>query len=377
MSAFGPIMHMFRKELIEIRRSGLIGLLFVAPLFQVIIFGYVATTDIKNVKTLICDEDNSALSRALSQKFANSEYFSITRFARSPDAIQRSFSANQVRLAVRIPVDFSSNIKKGRKARVQVIVDGSDSNMALVTMNRAIVMVMNFTEYAYAEKLAMMKNLAGELPSVAMEERIWFNPELKSANTMIPGVIGLILMIITLVVTSVSLVREKESGNIEQIVVTPIKPFQIIAGKILPYIFVALIDIVTIVVASLLIFNISFQGSFFLLVFLSLFMILTNLGIGIFISTISSTQQQTILTDFFFLFPNMLLSGFIFPIKNMPEPIQWLTYFVPLRYYMEIIRGVFLKDLSFRELLPQTLALAGFSVVIFTLSVLLFRKKLS
>ena len=191
---------------------------------------------------------------------------------------------------------------------------------------------------------------------------------------MVPGVIAMILAVVTMIVTSLSLVREKESGNIEQMVVTPVKPWQIILGKIIPYILVAFIDIIIIVLISLLIFDISFEGSFTLLLALSFFMIFTNIGIGILISTISSTQQQAMLSSVFILLPNMLLSGFIFPIKNMPLILQWISYVIPMRYYLVIVRGIFLKDLGFVELLPQTLVLFIYGLIVFSLAIKQFKK---
>ena len=226
----------------------------------------------------------------------------------------------------------------------------------------------------FEKQFAVVKNLIGPTPGISLQERVWYNPELKSANVMVPGVIGLILAIITLVIMSVSIVREKEAGNIEQMAVTPIRPSQIIAGKIIPYIILGLVDITLVVVTCGIIFQTPFEGSFILLLALSFFMILVNLGIGLFISTISATQQQAMFSSIFFMMPNILLSGFLFPIKNMPLVLQWLTYFIPMRYYIVIIRGIFLKNLGFFELLPQTLALFVYGIIIFTLAVMQFRK---
>ncbi|MHB9155729.1 MAG: ABC transporter permease [Endomicrobiales bacterium] len=373
----GPVFQVFKKELLEIRRGRVAALLLIAPLAQVVIFGFVATTDIVHVETMICDEDGSARSRRLADKFSHTEYFDVVSFTREPSDIQPAFNRNKARLAVRVGKGFSRDIKKGGQVPVQLIVDGSNSNMAAIVLNYSGIMVRDYSREVFETRMEQMKKTLGDLPSVNMEERVWYNPELKSANTMVPGVIGLILMLITLVVTSISLVREKESGNIEQLIVTPIKPYQIIIGKILPYILLALVNVVLITVLSMLVFDLSFQGSFLLLLTLSLFMIVANLGVGIFVSTVSSTQQQAMLSDIFFYLPNMLLSGFIFPIKNMPEFFQWLTYLIPLRYYMVIIRGIFLKGLTFTELYPQVAALALFSVAVFTLAIIRFKKKLS
>lgn len=369
-----PILAIIKKEFIEMKRTRLIALLIIAPILQVIVFGYVATTDIKNVKTVICDRDNSSLSRKLAEKFLKSEYFKVVSYTRNEKDIDRFISGNKAVIGIYIPENFSKNIKRAKKAPVQLIIDGTDSNMSTISLSRAIVIINSFSEDCFKEKMEIMKKVIGGVPSLIMEERIWYNPELKSANTMVPGVVGLILTIVTLVITAVAIVREKETGNIEQVIVTPVKPAEIIAGKVIPYILIALIDIILITLASIFVFRINFEGSFILLVALSSFMIFANLGIGIYVSTISSTQQQALLSAVFFAMPSILLSGFLFPIKNMPEILQLLTYLIPMRYYIVILRGIFLKGLGFMELLPQTLALFIFGIIIFTLAIKQFRK---
>jgi len=373
-SILGPVKHIVQKEFIELRRTRLIVFLLVSPILMSIVFGYVATTDVTHVRTLICDEDNTVLSRNLADKFNHTEYFRITAFTRTPTDIQKIIGGNKAKICIRIPKRFEEYIKKGQKSPVQVLVDGTDSNSAGISMSRAIQIISAFSNEIFADKITAMHNIVGTLPSVVMEERVWYNPELLSAYDMVPGVLALILAVVTMIVTSLALVREKESGNIEQMLVSPIKPWQIIAGKIIPYIFISFVDIITIVVISLLLFHISFRGSFLLLLALSFFVILTNLGLGILISTISTTQQQGMLSAIFFMLPQILLSGFIFPIKNMPGAIQLLSYIVPMRYYLIIVRGIFLKDMTFTELLPQTLALFAFGIIVFTLAIKEFRK---
>jgi len=369
-----PIFYMIKKEFIEIKRSKLIGLLIIAPIIQVIIFGYVATTDIKNVKTILCDMDNSTESKKLCDKFLNTEYFKIVDKIKNPNEIDKFILQNKAVIAISIPAKFSSDLKNSKKTFVQIIVDGTDSNMSTISLSRAVMIINSFSEDYFKPKIEIIKKIAGGVPEIIMEERIWYNPELKSANTMVPGVVGLILTIVTLAITAVAIVREKESGNIEQVLVTPIKPSEIIAGKVIPYIIIALLDIILITVTSIVVFRINFEGSFILLIGLSLFMILANLGLGIFVSTISTTQQQALLSSIFIAVPSILLSGFLFPIKNMPEILQLLTYLIPMRYYMVILRGIFLKGLGFFELLPQTLALLIFGIVIFSIAIKEFRK---
>ena len=369
-----PVGHMMKKEFIEMRRSKLVIMLIIAPIIQAIVFGYVATTDITHVPTMICDEDSSSQSRALSDKFLNSEYFDIVDLTRNPQTIQGELGSNRAKVCIRIPNDFEKRIKRGETAVVQIIGDGTDSNSATQTMSRAQLIIMAFSNNIFADKITSMRSVVGTLPSVSMEERVWYNPELASANVMVPGVIGLILTIVTLVIMSLSIVREKESGNIEQMVVTPITPLQIIAGKVIPYIAIGLADIVLVVVVCGLIFKTPFVGSFLLLMVLSFLMIMVNLGMGILIYKVSATQQQAMFSSIFIMMPNILLSGFMFPIKNMPVVLQWLTYLIPMRYYMVIIRGIFLKGLGFMELLPQSAALFVYGVIVFTAAIRAFRK---
>lgn len=371
----GPAIHVLKKEIIEMRRTNMIRFLVIAPVIQAIVFGFVATTDIKNVPTLICDEDNSAISRELAGKFVNNGYFKVTRVTHNPSEIEKELGENKAKICIRIAAGLQDNIKKSKKSQVQLIGDGTDSNSAVLSMSRAALMIMQFSNDKFEGKIEAIKKTMGPLPQLSMEERVWYNPELKSSHVMVPGVMGLILAIVTLVIMSISIVREKEAGNLEQMVVTPITPSQIIAGKITPYILIGLVDIALVVVTCGLIFRTPFEGSFILLLSLSIFMILVNLGIGIFISTVSATQQQAMFMAIFFLMPNILLSGFLFPIKNMPEVLQWLTYIIPMRYYMVIIRGIFLKGLGFFELLPQTAALFVYGLIIFTLAVKRFKKK--
>jgi ABC-2 type transport system permease protein len=372
-----PVFYMIKKEMTEIKRTGMIKMLIVAPIIQMIIFGYVATTDIKHVSTAICIEKPSAQARGLADKFINSEYFNVKYEVNNPEEIDEILGKSKALIAIRIPAEFDTLIKKGKPVKVQVIIDGSDSNASLISMNRASSIIQGFSADVFAEKMEMMKPLIGNLPEIKLEERVWYNPELKSAQTMVPGVMGMILMIITIIITAVSIVREKENGNIEQLVVTPIKPIEIIAGKTIPYIIFALADIVLITALCLLIFNISLEGSFVLLLSLSMFMIFANLGLGILISTVSSTQQQAMLTSMFFIVPNILLSGFIFPINNMPAALQFIAYGLPLTHYNVILKGIFLKDLGFMELLPQTMALIAFGAVIFAVAIKQFRKTVS
>ncbi|HRU38790.1 MAG TPA: ABC transporter permease, partial [Candidatus Goldiibacteriota bacterium] len=244
----GPAVHVMKKEITEIVKTGMIRFLVAAPIIQAVIFGYVATTDIKNVPTLICDEDDSRDSRELAGKFMNNSYFTVTRVIHNPSEIEKDIGENRSKVCVRIPNGFRDDIKTGRKAQVQLIGDGTDSNSAVLTMTRAQLMVIQFSNDKFRAKIEAVKKNIGRLPQLSMRERVWYNPELKSSHVMVPGVMGLILAIVTLVVMSISVVREKEAGNLEQMVVTPIRPSQIIAGKIIPYVVIGLVDITLVVI---------------------------------------------------------------------------------------------------------------------------------
>jgi ABC-2 type transport system permease protein len=364
-----PIGYVFKKELLEIKRTRLIFLLLMAPVVQTVIFGFVATTDIKNVETLICDRDRTPESRRFIDYFRNSDDFKVLKITADPGEIDRGFRRNEIIVSLWIPLGFSSEMKRGKRVKVQILIDGSDPNKGVISLNRAAAMTG-----AFSQDIARKFSPKISFPTVETEERVWYNPGLESADSMVPGVIGLILLIVTLQATAVSIVREKESGNIEQVVVTPIHPYEVILGKTLPYIVIGMVDIALTTVVSLIVFGAPFQGSFLLLLGLSFFIILANLGMGIFISIVSSTQQQAMLGSIFFMLPNILLSGFAFPIANMPDVLQYFTYLIPLRYYMVIIKGIFLKGLNFFELLPQVIPLLIFGTALFTLSIKKFRK---
>lgn len=373
---FNPktIKHIVRKELIHIKRGNMLPMILVAPLIQIIIFGYVLTTEVKHIPLMIVDGSNSSYSRELIDKFSHTEYFNLKTISRDPGDIQPSLTGGDVVCALNIPADFEKNIKKAKETPVQFITDGSDSNAGNMAVSYASGIIASYSAEVFKEKMDQFKMIIGSIPGVSMEQRVWYNPDLSNTNTMIPGIAGMILMIVTMMIAALSLVKEKENGNMEHLMVTPIKPYELLIGKIIPYIVFGLLDITLITILGILIFDIPFKGNFVLLLSLSLINIFVNLGIGIFISTVSATQQQAMISAIFFMMPNMLLSGFIFPIKNMPEVIQYLTYILPLRYYMVILRGIFLKGLTFTDLIPEAGALLLYAVIIFTLSVKKFRR---
>jgi ABC-2 type transport system permease protein len=367
---------MVRKEFYQIRQDKrMMVVSILAPFLQVLILGYAATTDIRNSSLVVCDLDRTAVSREFVRKFTNSGYFVETRAVDAQDDVDRFLERGDASVALVLPTGFGNNVVGKKPARVQLLVDGSDANTANVLLGYANQIVAQYSTIMFAESWAMHRG--AKVGLVIPEPRVWFNPDLLSANFMVPGVVALVLMIITMTLTSLGIVREKEIGTLEQLLVTPIKPYQLIIGKLVPFTIIGFIDVLIVLAIAQYWFEVPMRGSLFILFGLSALFILTTLGLGLFISTIAKSQQQAMLiAQFFFFMPFMFLSGFAFPISNMPEVIQYISYVMPLRYFLEIVRGIFLKGLGVFELWDQALALLVIGVTVLTLSVLRFRRTL-
>lgn len=366
------------KEFLQIRRDRrMLPLVLLAPVVQVVLLGYAATVDVKNISLVVYDADRSVESRHYVERFTNTGYFTVEAYVSDPDELDAYLDKTKATLAMRIPLHFGRDVEVGRQTEIQLVADGSDANTANIALNYAAQITGGYARSILTRQL-MRLGPSVSVPRVTPRTRVWFNPDLRSANYMIPGVIAMILMIITATFASAAIVREKEAGTIEQILVTPIKSHQFILGKLLPFTIIGFADVVLVLGVAVNWFDIPLKGSVLLLFALCGLFILTTLGLGLFVSTISKTQQQAMMTaQFFIFFPFIFLSGFTFPIENMPEIVQGLTYLIPLRYFMEIIRGLFLKGAGIETLWPQALALLGFGVTILSLSVAGFRKRLS
>ena len=368
---FGRIKHMIIKEFIQTFRNRKNWvLLFGFPIIQLFMFGYVVTTDVNNISTAFYDRDMSQESRELTRRLQASGYFSISHYPQSDDEIRDLLDRGKVLCAIQVNERFSSDISKGKTAEVQVIVDGTDSNTAMIAMNYASKIIGGYA----ADRAAPAVKV--RLTRIEFRTRFWYNPDLKSRNYNVPGVIASIIMLVCLMLTSMSVVREREMGTIEQLMVSPIRPFELMLGKTLPFAIISFFDMIIVIVVGTLWFGITIKGSLFLLFLGTTVYLLSVLGIGLFISTILRTQQQALMATMFFFMPALLLSGFMFPIENMPEGFQYLTYLNPLRYFLIIIRGVFLKGSGFEILWPQIAALLLLGSIIITLSALRFRKRL-
>jgi ABC-2 type transport system permease protein len=370
------VLEIVRKEFYQIRQDKrMLGLSIMAPVVQVLLLGYAATTDIKNTTMVVCDQDRTAESRAFVHTFTSSGYFIHGYDVNTPGEVDRYIENARATMALVIPRGFAGDLLTHKTSTVQIVLDGTDANTSTVLLNYATQIVGTFSQRILLENaLAIQVRTAAR---VVPEPRVWFNPDLKSTNYMVPGVVGLVLMIITMTLTSLGIVKEKEIGTMEQLLVTPIKPYQLILGKLIPFTIIGFADVMIVLALAHYWFNVPMLGSLPLLFALSGLFILTTLGLGLFISTIARTQQQAMLiAQFFFFMPFMFLSGFTFPIANMPQSIQFITWIIPLRYFLEIVRGIFLKGTGMTELWPQAAALFGLGVVIFTLSVVRFQKKL-
>jgi ABC-2 type transport system permease protein len=376
--------NIIRKEFLQtFREPRMRIMLFLPPLLQLIIFGYAVNLDVDNSRLVWMDLDQSPQSRELLASFQGSGRFTVTRYAETAADVQHALDAGKADMAVRVLAGFARDLKHGRTTAVEVLVDGTNSNTASIAGSYAGSIIAAFAAEQNREQ--NLRRLAARtdggpvyaaIPRLDMQARVWFNPDLRSRNYFVPGVVVNIMMLITLMLTAMAIVREKEIGTMEQLMVTPIRPIELMLGKTLPFALVGLVDMALVVTVSLTLFHVPFRGSFVTLFVASLLFLMSTLGSGLFMSTISRTQQQAMLTTFLFFMPAFLLSGFAFPIRNMPLPAQYLTYINPVRYFMTIVRGVFLKGAGVTVLWPEMLALAIFGAVILSLSALRFRKTL-
>ena len=368
------ILHLIRKELIELRRDPrLFVVVIIAPIIQLSVLGYAATTDVKDIPIAIVDADRSTASRELVHRFESSANFKIVAMPGSTSEIDTYLDRGDAWMALSIPADYGRKVGTGRPTTIQIVADGTDSNSTGVAMGYAQTLIGGYVQ-DYTAKAAPGMPVTG---LVQPEIRVWFNPRLESRDFMIPGIVALLLLVITTNLSAMAIVREKEIGTLEQLNVTPLARWELITGKLLPYALIGIIDVVLVLIVSIYWFEVPMRGSIPLLFGMCLIYLLSTLGLGLFVSTISKTQQQAMMTAiFFFLTPMMYLSGFVFPIENMPAWIQPLTYLIPLRYFLIIVRGIFLKGVGLEVLWPQAAALFTWGLIVLTLATLRSSKRL-
>jgi len=361
------LVNLLVKELLQLKRDPkIVPILFIAPMIQLTVLGYAATTDVRRVELAVCDLDRTAASRALIDAFTRSTYFRQVAAVDSQHALQSWIDSSRARIALTIPSGFGADRTAGRPVQVQLVADGSDAMVGTLGLGYA----QNALQHVAEEE-------GFRLP-LELRPTVLYNPDLVSRYFMVPGVLAMILMIMTMMLSSMALVRESELGTMEQLLVTPLSPGAIIVGKLVPYALVGAIEMATALPVVLLWFKVPLQGSLLTLVVLTVPFVLCTLGIGLLVSTLARTQQQAMMiTTFVFMIPQIYLSGFVFPIQNMPRGFQIATYAVPLRYYVQGLRGVFLKGVGLDVLWPQGLAMLGLGLMILSLARLRFRRRLA
>ncbi len=371
------IINIIIKEFLQLKRDPkLFAIVFAAPVLQLIFLGYAATMDVNTVTAVVYDLDKSSTSRNFVENFISSGYFEIIDYPDNYEDLTESIDRGNALIGLVIPRDFEKGIKRLHPVKLQAIFDGSDGNKASIASGYVQGLVSSFSKNILLEQKDK-SGLSFSAGSVIPETRVWYNPDLKTRNFMVPSIMGLILMVITTVLMSMAVVKEREIGTLEQIIVTPIKPFQLIIGKLIPFTILGFIDVLLVTGIMVVWFGIGVRGDFVFLLFASLVFVLSTLGLGLFISTISKTQQQAMLAAMFgLLMPMIYLSGFAFPIENMPESIQMITHIIPLKYYLIILRDVILKGSGYADLIPEILLLFILGGIILMLSSLRFKKRL-
>ena len=378
------LFEIIRKEFRQtFREPRMRYMLSIPPLLQLLIFGYAVNLDVEHSRMAWMDRDDTPSSRDLLAAFQAANRFDIIATPGSDREVQDLLDSGTVETVVRVLPGFERDILRGHTTSVQILLNGTNSNTASIVSGFAGSIVARFASQAMEQQnrsrvTARMASapVHPAVPQLVMQSRVWFNPDLRSRNYFVPGIVVNIITQITLMLTAMAIVREKEVGTMEQLMVTPIRPAELIIGKTLPFALVGFVDTILVVTAAVLFFHVPFRGSALLLFASGSLFLMTSLGAGLFISTISRSQQQAMITAFLFFMPLFLLSGFMFPVRNMPAPVRFLTLLNPVRYFIEIVRGLFLKGSGVSVVWPQMLALAVLGVLILSLSAMRFRKRL-
>jgi len=370
--------QMLIKEFIQVFRDKRTRfVLFGPPIIQMLIFGYAATFEIHHVPTVVLDLDHSQESRELISRFSSSPYFDVQRQLTDYRQIGDLIDQGKATVGLEINAGFAQNLRKGQTAPLQVIVDATNSNTALIASGYITQIALGFAqEYQQDRIYRLSPQMIERMPSVQLEQRPWYNPDLRSRWFFVPGVIGSLTLVLVVTLTAFAVVREREIGTLEQIMVTPIRPAEFILGKTLPFFLIGLFDVSLIATVGTLWFQIPFRGQILVLFAGAILFLLCMLGVGLLISTVSSTQQQAMVSAFFFIMPAITFSGFGFPISTMPQWLQYLTYLSPLRYFLIVLRGTYLKGVGMEILWPQMLAMTALGIGLLTIAVLRFHKAL-
>ena len=363
-----------RKELLHIvRDKRTLAIVFIIPIFQLFMLSYAFTTDFQHLRTAVLDLDRTPQSRELLEAYRVSTYLDIVAYVSSEAELGGLVDRGEVYAGIVIPDGYGANVIAGRTADVAFIIDGSDPSVANTVLAAS-------QQIGQAESMRLIERRTGrslaDMETLHVIPRVWYNPEMRNSNFMVPGVIAMILSMITMLLTSMAIVREREQGTIEQLIVTPIRPIELIVGKVLPYILLAFFDVLEVLVIGVFWFDVPVHGSLFLLLALSALFLITSLGLGIFFSSLASTQQEAMMLTFLVMIPSIFLAGFLFPVEAMPRALQLFSYVVPLRYMLVIVRGIMLKGVGLKVLADQVVALLIFGAVIMVFAATRFHKRL-
>ncbi len=371
------LLSLTRKEFIQIVRDPrTLALAIAMPVMQIFLLGYAATNDIRDVSLAVWDQDRSAASRQLVDAYRASNYFQVNYDVDSEGELRRLIDKGSARVGLIVPPDYSTRLAASKTAQVALVIDGTDPAIAGTALSAATMVGQTRATNLLVERAAARGQSALTTAPIDVRSQVWYNPDLRSAYYMIPALIGLILMMMAVVLTSTSIVRERERGTIEQLIVTPLSSLELIIGKVIPYVLIAMFDMAEILLAGVLMFGVPINGSLPLLLLLSGLFLVSTLGLGLFVSTIANTQQEAMLTSLFFLLPAIFLSGFLFPLASMPWFLQMVSYLIPLRYFLIIVRGIMLKGVAIDMLWTEVIALSIFAVLIVSAAALRFRKRM-
>ena len=364
------------KELVQLRRDRMtLAMMIVLPVLQLLLFGYAINTDVRHMSLVVYDQDQSAASRDLARSMVATGYYDLAGEVRSYDEIERAMRTGAARVALVVPPKYASDLERGHPTKVQLVVDGSDPQTVASAINTAASLVGARSGDLMVARLQRFGGTLGAAP-LSLEPATWYNPELRTAVFVVPGLIGVLLTMTMVMLTAMALARERERGTMEQLIVSPVKPVEIVVGKIAPYIVIGYVQMTLILLAGWYVFQVPVVGSLPLLYVLAFAFIAANLAIGLFFSTVAKTQQQAMQMSFFFLLPNILLSGFMFPWEAMPWPAQWLSQGLPLTHFLRIVRGIVLKGSTFQDLRHELLQLTVILLILVAVASLRFRKKL-
>ncbi len=368
---------LMRKEFTHMRRDPrTLVLIFLMPILQLFLLGYAANSDVKNVTTVVFDQDNSQASRALLAAYRAADYFTLDYVAYSEADVVKLIDEGTARVGIIIPPDYHKDLSTGRSAEIEVLIDGSDPGIASTALSAATLIGQSHATEIRAAQLAARGPVGSATSPIDVHSRVLYNPDLLSSYNMIPGLIGMILMMTTMNLTSSAIVLERERGTIEQLIVTPVRNWELIVAKITPYIIVSMVDVVLVLLVGTLWFNVPIRGGILLLLALSGLFIVPNLGLGLLISTVARTQREAQFATMPIMLPSMLLSGFFYPLAALPVALQAVSRVIPLTYFLIIVRGIVVKGIGFELLIPEVLALTVFAILLVVIAILRFRKSL-